>query len=95
MRGKKAKRLRREAKAAGRVHTPTPNPQKEPGLSRAQRRMKKFQPDRYADLELEGDQRARVIKARRWNWVYSAARPLPKERSPKTGIKDHELQEVE
>jgi hypothetical protein len=81
MRGKKAKRLRCEAAARGEKRTRRLNCKAQPGPSRAMRRMEKFQPERYTDLELENDPAAKRIQVRRWNWLYSKFRPLPKKQN--------------
>jgi hypothetical protein len=82
MRGKKAKRLRCEAKARGEKKTRVRslNCKAEPGPNHAMRRMMKFRPRQYEDLQLKNDPAAKRIQVRRWNWLYSKFRPLPKTR---------------
>lgn len=71
MRGTKAKRLRREAKESGVQETKTTNIKKTPGPNRAERRMEKYQPDKYAQLQHDNDPAVARMNARRWIYAFS------------------------
>lgn len=47
------------------------NTKKTPGPNRKERRLAKFKPGRYADLQLESDPGARLTWIKRWLFAYS------------------------
>ena len=65
------------------LNAPRYNTKPEPGPNRADRRLKKYHPDQYADIEFERDPAVRRTLARRWNFIFSKApRSATKERTP-------------